>query len=140
MHINPIGSSLISSQLTPKQQVELPVKLGQDGQSLVVTPDTTKAVTALKEASEQEKPRGNKDDEKAFSASDLAEAIKKLNEAVKLYKGDLQFVTDDDTQLQVVKVVDRGTNELIRQIPSPEAIRIAKAIDEFSSILLKEEA
>lgn len=140
MQIGPISGALVASSLTPKQHAELPVKLGPDSQSLVASPDASKAVTGVKESREQEKSRGNKENEKSFSPSDLADAIKKLNEAVKLYKGDLQFMTDDDTELQVVKVVDRGTKELIRQIPSPEAIRIAKAIDEFSSILLKEEA
>lgn len=140
MQIGPISGALVVNSLTPRQQAELPVKVGQDGQSAVVTPDTAKAVSGVKEAREQEKSRGNKENDKSFTPGDLADAIKKLNEAVKLYKGDLQFMTDDETDLQVVKVVDRGTKELIRQIPSPEAIRIAKAIDEFSSILLKEEA
>lgn len=126
--------------LTAKQQVELPQQLSKDGDTAaIVKPETLKAVSGAKEAEEKEQAK-NKTDQQVFSQSDLADAIKKLNDTVKLYKGDLQFTVDDDTQMQIVKVVDKSSKEVIRQIPSPEVIRIAKAIEDFRSILLHDEA
>jgi len=126
--------------MTAKQQVELPQQLSKDGEvAATAKPETQKAVTGVKETDAKEQAK-SKIDQKAFSQSDLADAIKKLNETVKLYKGDLQFTVDDDTQMQVVKVVDKSSKEVIRQIPSPEVIRIAKAIEDFRSILLQDEA
>lgn len=138
MQIGPVTNPLQTTSLTPRQQVALPVQLSADGQVPATTPETVKSVSGVKAEQSQDPAKTKR--EQPFSASDLADAIKQLNETVKLYKGDLQFTVDDDTQMQVVKVVDKSSNELIRQIPSPEVIRIAKAIDEFSSLLLSDKA
>ena len=140
MQIGSVTGAFQPLSLTAKQQVELPQQLSKDGDTAAtVKPETLKAVSGVKEAQEKEQAKG-KADQQAFSQSDLADAIKKLNETVKLYKGDLQFTVDDDTHMQIVKVVDKSSKEVIRQIPSPEVIRIAKAIEDFRSILLHDEA
>lgn len=137
MQIGAMPNSQPVVALSNRQQQELPVQLSADERP-AVTPETTKAVAGVADTKQQANSKDAK--EKPPSASELADAIKKLNEAVKLYKGDLQFTVDEDTQLQVVKVVDRGSKELIRQIPSPEVVRIAKAIDEFSSLFIRDQA
>lgn len=140
MQIGSVTGAFQPLGLTARQQAELPQQLSKDGDSAAtIKPETLKAVSGVKEAQEKEQAKG-KTDQQAFSQSDLADAIKKLNETVKLYKGDLQFTVDDDTQMQIVKVVDKSSKEVIRQIPSPEVIRIAKAIEDFRSILLHDEA
>ena len=140
MQIGSVTGAFQPLGLTARQQAELPQQLSKDGDSAAPNkPETLKAVSGVKEAQEKEQAKG-KADQQAFSQSDLADAIKKLNETVKLYKGDLQFTVDDDTQMQIVKVVDKSSKEVIRQIPSPEVIRIAKAIEDFRSILLHDEA
>ena len=140
MQIGSVTGAFQPLGLTARQQAELPQQLSKDGDSAAtIKPETLKAVSGVKEAQEKEQDKG-KADQQAFSQSDLADAIKKLNETVKLYKGDLQFTVDDDTQMQIVKVVDKSSKEVIRQIPSPEVIRIAKAIEDFRSILLHDEA
>lgn len=140
MQIGSVTGAFQPLGLTAKQQVELPQQLSKDGDTAaIVKPETLKAVSGAKEAEEKEQAK-NKTDQQVFSQSDLADAIKKLNDTVKLYKGDLQFTVDDDTQMQIVKVVDKSSKEVIRQIPSPEVIRIAKAIEDFRSILLHDEA
>lgn len=53
---------------------------------------------------------------------------------------DLLFSIDNDTGKTVVKVVDSVTDKVIRQIPSEELIAIAKALDKFQGLLLKQEA
>lgn len=141
MQIGSVTGGFQPLGLTAKQQVELPQQLSKDGDAAAtIKPETRKAVSGVKEAEEKEQAKSKTDQQQVFSQSDLADAIKKLNETVKLYKGDLQFSVDDDTQMQVVKVVDKSSKEVIRQIPSPEVIRIAKAIEDFRSILLHDEA
>lgn len=137
MQIGAMPNSQPVVALSNRQQQELPVQLSADERP-AVTPETTKAVAGVADTKQQANSKDAK--EKPPSASELADAIKKLNETVKLYKGDLQFTVDEDTNLQVVKVVDRGSKELIRQIPSPEVVRIAKAIDEFSSLFIRDQA
>jgi len=40
----------------------------------------------------------------------------------------------------VVRVLDDATKEVIRQIPSEEALEIAKALDKLQGVLLRQEA
>lgn len=47
-----------------------------------------------------------------------------------------EFSMDTDTNKTVVKVVDRQTGELIRQIPTEETLAIARSIDQFQKSLL----
>lgn len=137
MQIGAIPNSQPSVALTSRQQQELTVQQSADERPAAPL-ETTQAISGVSDAKEQAASKDAKD--KPPSASELADAIKKLNETVKLYKGDLQFSVDEDTQMQIVKVVDRSSKELIRQIPSPEVVRIAKAIDEFSSLFIRDQA
>jgi flagellar protein FlaG len=54
---------------------------------------------------------------------------------------EFEFSMDTDTKKTVVKVVDRQTGELVRQIPSEETVAIARSIDRFQrSLLLNQKA
>lgn len=60
----------------------------------------------------------------------------------------LQFSVDDQSGTRVVRLIDSSTQEVIRQIPSEEMIRIAEGIDKFQEsgknavkgLLLKQDA
>jgi flagellar protein FlaG len=53
----------------------------------------------------------------------------------------LEFTVDQSTRQTVVKVVDKESGDLIRQIPSDAALAIAESIGEFQKgLLLKQEA
>ena len=53
---------------------------------------------------------------------------------------DRSFSLDDSTGRVVVKVTDSTSGEVIRQIPSEEALRLAERLDEARSLLFKAEA
>ncbi len=57
-----------------------------------------------------------------------------------LMRSDLVFTVDDETKLKLVKIVDRETKEVIRQIPSEEIVRFVKVFDELRGVLLSERA
>jgi flagellar protein FlaG len=48
----------------------------------------------------------------------------------------LNFSKDQDTGKTIIKVVDTATDTVIRQIPSEEAIAIAKSIDKMQGLLI----
>jgi flagellar protein FlaG len=70
----------------------------------------------------------------------LTQAVAQLNKAAQAKTQGLEFSIDGDTKMTVVKVVDQSTREVLRQIPSPEALAIAKSIDSARSLLLNEKA
>lgn len=67
-------------------------------------------------------------------------AASKANQAIAAMKSNLQFTVDDNTGINVVKVVDTETKQTIRQIPSEEMITIAQRLDELKGLLVKNTA
>lgn len=65
-----------------------------------------------------------------ISSEELQEAVAKLNEHVQQIQRDLQFSVDDSSGHTVVRVVDSETDEVVRQLPSEEALRISRNIKE----------
>ncbi|MNG19496.1 flagellar protein FlaG [compost metagenome] len=53
---------------------------------------------------------------------------------------DLNFALDDSSGRVVVKVTDRASGSVVRQIPSEEALLLAERLDEASSLLFKAKA
>lgn len=72
--------------------------------------------------------------------SQVKDATDKLNKVMQGVNRNLNFTVDEDTGLNIVKVVDVSTKEVIRQIPSPEVVQIAKSIDQLQGLLLKQKA
>ena len=99
--------------------------------------ETTKAISSLEGsaklalAAEYEKPV---DDE------ERKRVLESLNKTMGLMRSDLVFTVDDETKLKLVKIVDRETKEVIRQIPSEEIVRFVKVFDELRGVLLSERA
>jgi flagellar protein FlaG len=67
-------------------------------------------------------------------------AVSQISDFVQNFQRDLVFSIDKDSARLVVKVVDSETQEVIRQIPSEEMLRIAKNLDATDSLMLREQA
>jgi flagellar protein FlaG len=70
----------------------------------------------------------------------VQEAVKHLESFVSIARADISFSVDEASGVQVVKVMDRQSKEVIRQFPSEEAIRIAQALDQLQGIFVKDKA
>lgn len=70
----------------------------------------------------------------------LDEAVKAANKTVQSLSPNLEFSIDEDSEQVIVKIVDRQTKEIIRQVPSQEMLEIAKALDRVKGLLIKQEA
>jgi flagellar protein FlaG len=77
---------------------------------------------------------------KAPSPEQLKEAVSNINKSLQTLSQDLEFSIDEGSNRTIVRVVDQKTKEVIRQIPSPEALEIAKALDTVSGLLIKQTA
>ena len=60
----------------------------------------------------------------------LTEAVAKLNDHLQNVQRDLHFSIDDASGRTVVRVVNTETEEVVRQIPSEEVLRISQTIKE----------
>jgi flagellar protein FlaG len=57
-------------------------------------------------------------------------AVNSINQSMQFSNRGLTFSVDQSTKETVVKVVEDGTGTVIKQIPSEQALAIAKAIDD----------
>ena len=76
----------------------------------------------------------------AVNDAQLKSAIDAANEFVKPINSAVQFSMDKESGSTVVKVLDTMTKEVIRQIPSEEMLAIAKALNQFQGLLIKQKA
>lgn len=62
----------------------------------------------------------------------VSEVIEKMNDSSAIRNTSLQFVFDERGDPPVVKVVDKDSGEMIRQIPSELAVKLAKALEDVA--------
>lgn len=77
---------------------------------------------------------------KPADRQNIEAAVEKTRDFVRSIGSDLQFQVDEATGTTVIRVVDRETAEVIRQIPSEEMLEIAQALDRVVGLLLRREA
>lgn len=75
------------------------------------------------------------DREPLVSAEDLQAKIASLNEALVARNQAVAFSTDARTGNDVVRVTNRSTGELIRQMPSAEALKAMQNIDRMMGLI-----
>ena len=108
-----VASSVVASPNAPEEEkrTSTPVELPK---------------VAVKEASAAEKEE------------QVKEAAEKINEFIEAMTHDLSFSVDKDTNRTVVKVLERESGDVIRQIPAEEVLKIAKVLDELKGLIIRE--
>lgn len=74
------------------------------------------------------------------SAEQLKQAVQKIQGTVNNLAQNLQFSIDEDTGKTIIKVMDVQTEEVIRQIPTEEAVEIARTLDKVQGLLFNGKA
>ncbi|MEA5097612.1 MAG: flagellar protein FlaG [Burkholderiaceae bacterium] len=74
------------------------------------------------------------------SLDQVKQAVQEINNSMRNNSHALEFSVDNDSERTVVKVVDKQTQKVIRQIPSEEALAIAKSLDQALGKLIQQKA
>ncbi|MBB5367462.1 MULTISPECIES: flagellar protein FlaG [unclassified Janthinobacterium] len=74
------------------------------------------------------------------SRDQLNKAVSELNQSPRIKTQNLQFSIDEDSKRTVVKVIDQETKEVLRQIPTKEALEIAKSFEMAKGQLIDQSA
>lgn len=77
---------------------------------------------------------------KEASREQVEEAVATIQEFVQSVRRSINFAVEDGSGRVVVKVTDAGSGDVIRQIPSEEALKLAENLSEVRSLLFKAEA
>lgn len=76
-----------------------------------------------------------RDPVKVHDTDKVKDAVSEIEKFLKETRRNLEFVTDEQSGKIVVKVIASETGELIRQLPSEEALRIAHSLSDVKSVL-----
>lgn len=74
------------------------------------------------------------------SGTEVESAVQRLSSFVSTTRPELSFSVDENSGTRVVRVIDTETKEVIRQMPSEEAIHLAQALDKLQGLLVKDKA
>jgi len=69
---------------------------------------------------------------------DVRESVKDINDIVQKVKEDLSFEIHDETDRMMVKVIDRRTKEVIKELPPEEMLDLSARIHEMVGLLIDE--
>lgn len=111
--------------MSVKLNLSYPAIATQDNQ-----PDKPLEVSTAKTSTEFKEPR----------REELEQAVKNIQEFVQAVKRQLEFSIDDSTGKVVVKVIATQSGEVVRQIPSEAALKLAQSLTNASSLLFDEQA
>jgi len=67
--------------------------------------------------------------------AELEKAVKDIQEFVTSTQRQLNFTIDDSTGLVVVKVIATDSGEVVRQLPSEAALKLAQSLSDASNLL-----
>lgn len=70
----------------------------------------------------------------------ISSAIKEINNFFQMTQRSLAFNIDEDSGHMVMQIRDTETNELIRQIPGEDVLKLVKRLDDLSGVLFKAQA
>ena len=70
----------------------------------------------------------------------LQDVVSHLNDLVRELHRKLEFSVDQDSGDTVIKVVDRETDEVVRQIPSEELMHLRKRLQEAAGVIFHDSA
>ena len=116
---------------------ERPVGSQPNGQSNVV--NTAVSSDGIQKVADSVRTTEQVNAATQVDAEELNKAVNDITESMSMMQKGLAFKVDEDLGIQVVKVIDVSTGELIRQMPNEEALEIAKKLNEVTGLLMKTE-
>lgn len=113
---------------------------GNISQPLLTLPSMNNAHAAHNRTVASESVGSTKNGSNKETTAHVEQAVEKIQATVNSLAQNLKFSIDEETGKTVIKVMDVQTEEVIRQIPSEEAIKIARTLDKIQGLLLNDKA
>ena len=76
--------------------------------------------------------------QRELSNTEISNIVDQLNNGVRDIHERMSFSYHEKTQRIIVKVMNNDTNEIVREIPSKEAIKLLEHIQDFLGMLVDE--
>ena len=78
--------------------------------------------------------------DQSLSLNEITEVVQQANEAMRVSNSNLKFMLDPENGQAVVQIIDQETQTVLKQIPSVEMLKLAKALEKMQGVLMSKEA
>jgi len=95
-------------------------------------------VKADKAAKEEAKVVNNEDLKKQKNIN-ISEAMERVAGTAKLFNRKIHLEVENELNMLVVKIIDSETNEIIRQLPPEEMVKLSKNAKDLKGLLIDKE-
>jgi len=125
-----------AARTSPTASREVPEenRVRRQGETEALAQNQAKVEARIKAEAEAEAAR------QTGEKSPLEEVVSGLNDLVHELHRELQFSIDEDSGETVIKVIDRATDEVVRQIPGEEVMRLRKRLLESAGTIFRDSA
>jgi len=120
----------MSNDITTNQILKDVVKLSTAGKPVAANSAQNRQSGAVENGKTLPPEVESKNDNVEVSSEELQTAVATLNEHLQQIQRDLLFSVDDSSGRTIVRVVNSETEEVVRQIPSEEVLRISRNIQQ----------
>jgi flagellar protein FlaG len=100
-----------------------------------ISPSVSVEAQGAKVAASGKNAPSTQSSDSAASRTDVLEAVHKMRDYMQIIDRDLHFSVDEDSGLTIVKVIDPSTDEVVRQIPCEEVMRVVRSLESGGGLL-----
>ncbi|HIQ24541.1 MAG TPA: flagellar protein FlaG [Persephonella sp.] len=111
------------------------IKLGQSQALTNMNSQNVELQRVIQENKQKVNNQQNQQTIEEITPEKINNAVNDLNKKLELLNSQLRIETDEDTGIQVIKIVDKDTKEVIRQIPPEAVLKVAKYLNEVAGLL-----
>lgn len=90
--------------------------------------------------SESSSPTEVANENAQLTVEEIEQTVESLNETMTLLERGINFEVDRDVKRTIIKVVDRETDEIIKQIPSEDLLKVIGHLQEMQHLLFDDKA
>ncbi|MFG1497954.1 flagellar protein FlaG [Saccharospirillum sp. HFRX-1] len=133
--LNALPAALVSqtSEKSPQGGKSLPAQVVEHA-------ETTREKLETAQLYEKESPEETEVAERSAATESMddriKEAVARLNDYVQQAERKLNFQVDEEAGLTIIRVFDKQSDELIRQIPSEDAVSLARKLNQEEPLML----
>lgn len=70
-----------------------------------------------------------------LTVQEVEETVESLNQTMKMLERGINFEVDEGSERTIIKVVDKETHDVIKQIPSEDLLKVIEHLQEMRNIL-----
>ncbi|MDD5335619.1 MAG: flagellar protein FlaG [Rhodoferax sp.] len=117
------------------QKIAQPGAAGKPQAGLLKAPSVNVPDQMSKMAAAQALADARQGEAGKLSAEQARQTLQEINKVMDALSISVQFQIDPDYKEVIIKVVDQDTGKVIRQLPSEDVVRVAKALDNLKGLL-----